>query len=38
MKDRIIDTLKKVVGRIINGESELQLQPIPVRVNNRFGR
>lgn len=38
MKKKIIDALKNAFDKLANGNSEVRLQPVPVRVNNRFGR
>lgn len=38
MKKKLIDTLKEAFDRLSNGVGEVRLQPVPVRVNNRFGR
>ncbi len=38
MKKKLIDTLKEALERLANVNGELRLQPVPVRVGNRFGR
>lgn len=38
MKEKIKETLKKVLNGILGDSNDLQFQPVPVRVNNRFGR
>ena len=38
MKKKIIDALKNALDRLANGNGDFQLQPVPVRVNNRYGR
>ncbi len=37
MKKKLIDTLKDALERLANANGELRLQPVPVRVGNRFG-
>lgn len=37
MKKKLIDTLKEALERLANVNGELRLQPVPVRVGNRFG-
>lgn len=38
MKKKLIDTLKEALERLANVNGELRLQPVPVRVGNRYGR
>ncbi len=39
MKKKILDTLKDAFDRLAGfGNNNLSLNPVPVRVNNRFGR
>ena len=37
MKKKLIDTFKEAIVRLTRS-GEVNLQPVPVRVNNRFGR
>ena len=38
MKKKILDALKNALDKLANVNNDLSLQPVPVRVNNRFGR
>ena len=38
MKKKILDALKNALDRLANSNNDYNLQPVPVRVNNRFGR
>lgn len=35
---KILDTLKDALERLSGATSDLTLQPVPVKVGNRFGR